>query len=129
MALALVIIYSCSVLVFCYFVGEGWRAASARKYLVRGANLAQQREYEAARQSVLIAVRQNPALKSNPDVQALYEIIVAKSTGDSIYEVRRIISAIPQWPKTKWENFVGNPLFKAALVLLVVFLILLKIFG
>lgn len=127
MATVLLVIIVCATAAFFCLVALGWEAVSAREYLIQAAALAQQRKYDEARKAALVAVHQHPAYKTNPDVQILYEIIMARSTGDSADEIERIRLAIPQWPKTKWERMVAYAPLRIVLIVIIVIGILLKI--
>ena len=125
MILFLVILYIGSVAIFCYFVGEGWRARSARGYLLKGVRLAKAGEFVGAREAILIAARQSSAIKADPNVKTLYELVV-KREPNSGPEIERLRLALVQLPKDRWEKFSEQPAFQVSIFLLVALLVLLK---
>ncbi len=127
MALVLLIIFFSAVVVFGCILALGWEAASAREYLTRAVILAQEGKFEDARKAALVAVRQNPSYKSNPDVETLYDIIVLRVGANPDRELERIKLAIPHWPKTKWEKITGGMPLKVAVVAVIVIEVLLKL--
>jgi hypothetical protein len=129
MDLFLLIIGMAAVIVFFTYIGKGFFAVSAKRYLIRGAELAKKGEFESARRAVISAARQNPGFKRNADVQALYEIILTKSADGTIHEIDRILSAIPTWKKTKPEVLVESEAFKVAMVIFWIVWILVKFAG
>jgi hypothetical protein len=106
----------------------GGRMAKAKDYLARAAEFAQQHEFEMARKQVLAAVRINPKYRTNPDVQALYEIITAKAVGhDARAAIRQIKSALPLLPKTKTEVIFGSSFFRVLVVLVMIFWLIMRL--
>jgi len=118
-----------ATLVLCSVTTLGWKAILAKRYLMRAVQLMQRLEFTKARESVLVAVRQQPSLKRNSDIQRLYEIIVTKPSEFPVGEVERINSRLLELPKTGPERLMRNPWFVGTIILLMILPTILRLFG
>jgi len=81
----------------------GQMQSRARAFIVDAINFAAAGQFNEARARVLRAVELNGAYRTNPDVQSLYELIVAHSATSAEAELRRIRDASNQWPLPLFE--------------------------
>lgn len=105
----------------------GWAHRVSRLQIAAAADLTKKGEFQKARQLVLNATRLNTRLRHNPDVRALYDIILAGSAAGALGEIDRIKSASSTWPTTRVEAIATNGWFMTVVLLLVLFSVMSRL--
>ena len=120
--------YAISIGLFWVIVAGGVKT-NAKKRLNRAAELTIEHNFDLARQQVLSAVRLNSAFREDPDVKALYEIIVAKNASEqAMDQVREIREAFKLLRKAKVEVIFGSPVFKGVTMIILIYYYAFRLF-
>lgn len=122
-----------TLLVLCMALSVTWifvvgaLQIQARDLLKNAGECISNRDFQLARDLVLRSVRLNSQYRANPDVKALYEIIVSKDASVSgLTEVRRIQAALASLPAMRTELIYRDWRFRFFLFLIVGAIVIIK---